>query len=220
MKNWFLKNYKNYICLFLSIILLGVVSVLFNNSHFGSDSIFCLSQGINVKFNIPIGLVNILLNVLFFMIMLIINKKAIGFGTVLMAVVLGFSIDLMFYLNFIPDLNDLGITGPLYVVLQCAYILIGLAIGGFSISLYIYANRGISPFEGVLLKIGEVTKMPYWAVKIINDVIFYLIGFLLGGTIGVGSIMAAFLFGPSISLFGKIWKKFDFLGEYKNEKNK
>lgn len=219
MKNWIKNNYKNYLCLLFSIVLLGVVSVLFNNSNFGSDSIFCLNQGIAEATKLSLGVVNILLNLLFIIIMLIINRKAIGVGTVLMLVLLGLSMNIMLKLNFIPDLKNVDVHPVLYVFLQCLYIISGLAIGGFAISLYFYANRGLAPFEGVLAKITEVTKIPFWAVKIVNDVIFYVVGFLLGGTIGIGSIIAATLYGPSISLFGKLWKKFDFLGEYKkNEK--
>lgn len=219
MKNWFLKNYKNYLCLIFAILILGIVSVLFNNANFGSDAIFCLNQGLATKLKLPIGVVNIIMNGAFFIVMLIINRKDIGVGTVLMLLLLGTSIDIMMGLNFIPNLANVELAKPLYIFLQCLYILLGLALGGFAISLYIYANRGISPFEGVLIKISAVTKIPYWATKIINDVIFYIIGFLLGGVIGIGSIIAACLYGPSISLFGKLWKKFDFLGEYKDEKN-
>lgn len=222
MKNWLRNNYKNYICLFIVFPLLGIVSILFNNANFGSDAIFCLNQGVSVALKLPLGVVNIMLNCLFFIIMIFFNRKAIGVGTILMMILLGVFIDLMMMVNFIPDLGKLKDTLEpiLYVVLQVAYVLTALVIGGFAISLYIYANRGVSPFEGVLIRVSEVTRIPFWACKIINDVIFYIIGFVLGGTIGIGSIIAAILYGPSISLFGKMWKKIDFLGEYKNEEIK
>lgn len=222
MKKWIAKNYKNYLCLLVVFPILGIVSVLFNNSNFGSDSIFCLNQGVANALNLPLGVVNILLNLLFLIIMLIINRKAVGVGTVLMMAVLGLFIDLMMMLNFIPNLALLkdSIHPIIYVCLQVLYIFAGIILGGFAISLYIYANRGIAPFEGVLMKISEVTRIPFWACKIINDVIFYIIGFVCGGVIGIGSIIAATLYGPSISLFGKMWKKIDFLGENKNEETK
>ena len=170
MKNWISKNYKHYLCLLFSIIILGIVSVLFNNSNFGSDSIFCLNQGIAHSLKLPLGVVNILMNVVFMIVMLIINRKAIGIGTLLMLVFLGVSIDVMMKLNFIPNLANLDLHPVLYVTLQVTYILLGLALGGFAISLYLYANRGIAPIEGVLVKVSQVTKIPFWLVCIFSSV--------------------------------------------------
>lgn len=220
MRNWLKKNYKHYLCLITSIIILAIVNVLFNNSNFGSDSIFCLNQGVAKALGIKLGYANLMINGLFLVIMLIINRKSIGVGTILMIAFLGVLINLVLKINIIPNLASIELPKNFEVVLQITYILLALALGGFAISLYIYINRGLSPFEGVTVKLSQVTKIPFWVVKIITDVIFFVIGYLLGGVIGVGSIIAALLYGPSISLFGKIWKKFDFLKENKNEKTK
>lgn len=207
MKKWFLNNYKQYICVIISIILLAFVNVFFNNSNFGSDSIFCLNQGVSKFLKIEIGYATLIMNGLFVVIMLIINRKAIGVGTILTIIFLGPLINIIIKLNIIPDLASVKLPKVPYVLLQITYILIALLLGGISISLFIYTNRGLSAFEGVLTKIVIVTKIPFWAVKIISDIIFFIVGFLLGGTIHIGSIISAILYGPSISLFSKVWKK-------------
>ena len=219
MKKWFLNNYKQYICVIISIILLAIVNVFFNNSNFGSDSIFCLNQGVSKFLKIEIGYATLIMNGLFVVIMLIINRKEIGVGTILTILFLGPLINIIIKLNIIPDLASVELPTVPYVLLQIAYILIALVLGGISISLFIHTNRGLSAFEGVLTKIASVTKIPFWAVKIISDIIFFIVGFLLGGTIHIGSIISAILYGPSISLFSKVWKKLNLFQERKNEKN-
>lgn len=221
MKKWFLNNYKNYICLVVAIIFLAFASVFFNNSHFGSDSIFALNQGVSKLIKVSVGTTNIIIGVIAFIILLIIDKKAIGVGSVLMALTMGMFINLIMKIGIVPDLASTGLPTILDITLKLLYIFIAIALGGFGIALYIYANRGISPIEGIIIKIQKVTKMPFWLVKIINDVLFYLVGFILGATINVGSVFAAFLYGPVISLFTKMLNKIDLLGEVKNvEQNK
>lgn len=217
MKKWFLKNYKNYICLLVAIILLALASVLFNNSGFGSDSIFALNQGLSKVTNLSLGVVNIIVGAVAFIILLIIDRKAIGVGTVLMALTMGLFLDLIDKLGIVPNLDSFEFNKIVMFLLKLLYIVLAISIGGFGIALYIYANRGISPLEGIIIKIQKVTKIPFWLVKIINDVIFYVVGFLLGATIGIGSIITAFTYGPMISLFTKLLNKINFLKEDNNE---
>ena len=216
MKKWFLKNYKNYLCLFFAIILLSFASVFFDYSDFGSDSIFALNDGLATKTGLSLGNTNLIIGATSFLILVIIDRKSIGVGTFVMALTMGLCIDIVIKLNIVPKLSNYEMHFILKYTLKLFYVLFAITIGGFGIALYIYANRGISPLEGILMKITKVTKMPFWLVKIINDIIFYTVGIILGATFNVGSIIAAFTYGPVISMFSKMLAKSGFLKE-KNE---
>lgn len=214
MKKWFLKNYKNYICLIVAIILLACANLFFEYSNFGSDSIFALNQGVSLTTGITIGTSSIIIGVIAFIILLIIDRKSIGVGTVLMSLTMGIFYDLIKKLNIIPNIGIMEFDNVILEYgLKLLYILIAIGVGGFSVALYIYANRGISPLEGILVKINKMTNVPFWLIKIINDVLFFVVGFIMGATIGVGSIIAACLYGPVISFFGRLFNKINFLGD-------
>lgn len=220
MKKWFLRNYKNYICLVVAIILLACANLFFEYSNFGSDAIFALNQGLALTTNITIGQSSIIIGVIAFIIILIIDRKSIGVGTVLMTLTMGIFYDLIKALNIIPNIGVMEFDNIILEYgLKLLYILLAIGIGGFSVALYIYANRGISPLEGILIKINKVTNVPFWLLKIINDVLFFLVGFIMGATISFGSIIAACLYGPVISWFTKLFNKLNFLGDKEtNEK--
>ena len=227
MKKWFLNNYKNYLCLILGIVIMAFSSVFFNNSHFGSDAIYTLNQGLSKLTHLDTGITNIIIGVIAFIVLLIIDRKAIGVGTFLMAIFLGLIISLLFKINivpnlsyeyieslsFIPTVDFISIPKVVYLLLQLLYTILAIVLGGFGVALYIYGNRGISPLEGILIKIQKVSKVPFWVVKIINDIIFYAIGLILGATFGIGSLIAAFTYGPMISFFGKLLKKSNIIKE-------
>ncbi len=206
-------------------------SVFFNNSHFGSDAIYTLNQGLSILTSLDTGITNIIIGVIAFIVLLIIDRNAIGVGTFLMAIFLGIIISFLFKINIIPNLNYeyieslsfipsvewISIPKVVYLLLQLLYTFLAILFGGFGIALYIYGNRGISPLEGILIKIQKATKIPFWGIKIINDIIFYIIGLLLGATFGIGSIIAAFTYGPVISFFGKLLKKTNIIKEEKQD---
>ena len=86
-------------------------------------------------------------------------------------------------------------------------VLIGIVIGGLGLALYMYADLGLSPFEGIIVTISNETKVRFGIIKIIFDAIYFTTGALLGGVFGIGSIMTVFLYGPTIDMFMKLLKK-------------
>lgn len=203
------KYYKNWLLLVIGIILLAIGSTFFSASLAGSDSILTLSQGIANILHISLGWANIICNVVFLILTIIFNRKALGEGSVLMVVCIGLLINLFTSLEFIPIATKLW--------MKILYVLIANVICAMGLAMYIYANRGLSPFEGVLMAIKKKIKWPLWIVKIINDATFYLIGFLLGAVVNFGSIITMIIYGPLMDLFLKLLKKTNFIKEENNQ---
>ena len=81
---------------------------------------------------------------------------------------MGIFYDLIKKLNIIPNIGIMEFDNVILEYgLKLLYILIAIGVGGFSVALYIYANRGISPLEGILVKINKMTNM--WVSFFINS---------------------------------------------------
>jgi uncharacterized membrane protein YczE len=66
---------------------------------------------------------------------------------------------------------------------------------------------GLSPFESVVVAIQEKLKTHFRYVKIVFDAVLFIIGYLLGGVVGFGSIIAIITIGPLVDLFILVFKK-------------
>ncbi len=192
-------KYKNYLILILGAILMAVGGVLFLTSLLGSDAIMVFNQGVAKTLNMEVGFAVMITNLLILVIMVILDRKTIGPGTIILIFLLGFGI------NFINDLNIFKTSDKVFI--NYLMVLGGIVIGGLGIAMYIYSDLGLAPFEGILIFIEKKTKWHFWIIKVINDAIFFTAGYLLGGTFGIGSIMTVFLFGPIIHLYRRLLEK-------------
>lgn len=187
------KYWKRVLMLFIGVILMALGGALFLVAGLGSDALMVLNQGFAVIFNLDVGYGIIIGNCFFLIIMLVLDKKSFGLGTVAIALFLGLIVNLILDIGFMQK--------PDTVFSQYLLLFIGIVIGGAGIALYIESNLGYSPFEGILLYIEKKTNIHFWLLKIINDAIFFVVGYFLGGTFGIGSIITIFCYGPVIDFF-------------------
>lgn len=190
------KYYLNILILLIGMILMAFGGSFFITSQMGSDALMVFNQGLAHFLNIEVGYALIISNCIAFFVIVFINRKTIGLGTIVIALLLGPMI------NFIININIL--VTPNNVFLKLMMTLLGNLIGGLGIAMYLYADVGLSPFEAIIITIEKKTKWRFAFLKIINDAIFFLIGFLLGGKFGIGSIITVIIFGPIIAFFLKI----------------
>lgn len=197
------KYYLNVIILLIGTILMAFGGSFFIISEMGSDALMVLNQGIANTLSIKVGYAMIISNVVAFLLIIFLDRKTIGLGTIAITFLLGPMINVIINANVLLTPNNL--------FLKLGFTLLGNIVGGFGIALYLYANVGLSPFEAIILRIEKVTKWRFAIIKIINDAIFFLIGMLLGGRFGIGSIITVIIFGPIIGFFLKSLKKSNIL---------
>lgn len=193
------KYYRNVIVLLLGVLLLSIGGALFLTANIGSDSLMVFNQGISVVLKTKVGLAIMISNIIAFFIIFFINKKTLGLGSLAIIFLLGPTIQIIKDANIFKPPNTL--------ILQILMVLIGIVIGGLGLALYMYADLGLSPFEGIIVTISNKTKVRFGIIKIIFDAIYFTTGALLGGVFGIGSIMTVFLYGPTIDMFMKLLKK-------------
>lgn len=179
----------------ISIIAINFVAFggsLFLKSGLGGDSITLLLEGIHEYFNLNYGVIGIFYNGIFIILAMVVNRNSLGIGTFLYAFTCGYFVD--FYTAIIGDLikgNSLPIS---FIFITIGQISICL---GFTI--LISMNIGMSGLDAVLYYIEKQYHIKYKIIKTIIDIVFCIIGMLLGGVFGSGSIFAMLTGGTIIS---------------------
>lgn len=143
-----------------------------------------LHQGINKHTDIPIGTISILVG-LFLFVLWIPLKQRPGIGTVLNVFVIGLSIDAFLLVDFEPK----GLP------LRVAVCVLGDVIISASGGLYIGAGLGSGPRDGLMT--GLVAKgYPLRTVRTLIELSVLVAGWLLGGSVGFGTVLFALTVGP------------------------
>lgn len=202
MKKLNLKLYLFKILCFLIgcfIIQLGVA--FFIKSNTGVDSFTIFMQGLSNLLNITVGQANILVMGIVFIGMLIFTREYIRLGTFLAVITAGPFLDLINQLLEGYGIETLPLIVRLVMVaMSCVIIAIGFSI-------LKSAELSVAPTDQLPLIIVDKTNWQYKWVRITMDVIFIVVGFSLGGVLGLGTIIATLLIGPCIQYFLPIIEK-------------
>lgn len=201
----------------LSIAHLGVT--LFLLADMGSDPFNVLIQGLfetiygitGLTF-ITHGRIHIAISFLIIIVLLLTDRSYIKIGTILCMLFGGPIIDVFTFLlgPVFSSLNSFGIR----IIMQVAGCII-LALG---MTIVIKSEAGTGPNDLVSLVLSDKLHKKFSLVRIIVDFSFVLVGFLLGGSVGIGTIICALCVGPvagfflprSEKLVGHLLEKFNF----------
>ena len=176
----------------LAIAHLGVT--LFLLSDLGSDPFNVLIQGLHSALPWPAfmdthGRVHLLVSLLIMLVLLLAAKGFVKIGTVICMALGGPIIDLWEILLG-PMLGVLPLGG------RIALLVVGCIILAFGMTIVISSDLGAGPNDLVAVSISELSRKPFGVVRVCVDVAFALVGWLLGGVLGVGTVVCAFLVGP------------------------
>jgi uncharacterized protein len=173
----------------LGLILFGLGEALLIASGAGVSPWTVLAQGIAGIFDWSIGFTTMIISfvILVFWIPL---KRVPGIGTILNALIIAFMID--FSLPILPSPGQLQ-----WQIVQAA---IGVAVVGLASGMYLTANLGAGPRDGLMTGLQALTRLPIATIRISIEVTVVLAGWYLGGVVGVGTLLFAFGVGPCVAL--------------------
>jgi uncharacterized membrane protein YczE len=177
----------------VGLVMFGVGIALMLRSELGLPPWDVLHQGLAEQFGLSVGMWSIVISFLVLLLWLPLRERY-GIGTVLNAIIIGVVIDVASL--FIPQPESTLIDT---VMLVGGILLIGLASG-----MYIGANLGPGPRDGLMTAVarrGPSIRATRWGLEIV----VLIIGILLGGTFGVGTIAFALFIGPLVQLFLPRW---------------
>lgn len=168
----------------------GVYLTIQANIGVGPWDVFCI--GLSKTFPLSYGMCSILISVVILGIDIALREK-IGIGMFLDAVLVGKSVDLFNSLDLVPMQSKLYISIPIMIL--------GLFIQGFSQYLYMKSALGCGPRDSMLVGLTrKLKKVPIGVINIIEHCIVTFLGWLLGGPVGIGTLICAFLTGPIMQI--------------------
>lgn len=174
------------------LMISGVGVGIFLYSQLGVDPASVLELGLGNVFHVSYGTASALTNVVILAIVFLVDKSYINISSLLAIFGIGYTAD------FTKFVLDSVIQGELNLVVRIIMILAGCLIMAVGIATYIRADLGVGAIDLVSEIISNKGKFTYRIVRVVCDVTFVVVGFFLGGTVGVGTVVAAFMTGPAV----------------------
>lgn len=175
--------------LYIGLSLYGLSTAMFVRADLGADPWNVFHLGVAKLLTMDIGTVMIVTGALVLLFWIPIRQRP-GLGTISNVIVIGLAADAA--LSLMPTLETLPARGALLVF---AVIVNALATG-----MYIGAGFGAGPRDGLMTGIHARTGWSVRSVRTAIEVSVLLIGWLLGGTVGIGTVLYALAIGPLIQI--------------------
>jgi len=180
---------STFFFLCFGLILFGLGEGLLIVSAMGNSPWTVLAEGIHLDVGFSIGLITIFISIVVLLFWFPLNQKP-GIGTILNALIVGVMIDLC--IKFVPT--------PENYISQLLLAVAAICIVGLGGGIYLVANLGPGPRDGLMIGIQKKTILPIAAVRAFLEIIAMSIGWYLGGTVGIGTLLFAFGIGPAVAL--------------------
>ena len=185
----FKPRIKTLFYLVLGLVIFGFGESLLIHSMIGLSPWLVLAEGIAINLNWSIGFATFACSVGVLLMWLPLKQQP-GVGTILNIIIIAGVIDMSIYLF------DFSTTSSLINLLvgSLGVILVGLGSG-----IYLIANLGPGPRDGLMTGLQRVTQYPIAWVRVCIEVSVVGLGWTLGGTVGVGTLLFAFGIGPAVA---------------------
>ncbi|WP_240449875.1 YitT family protein [Streptomyces sp. S1] len=176
--------------LYVGLTLYGVSSALLVRGSLGLEPWGVLHQGLAEKTGLTIGVVSIVVGAVVLLLWIPIRQRP-GLGTVSNVFVIGLAMDGT--LALVPESDGLAVRVPLLVL--------GIVLNGVATGLYIAARFGPGPRDGLMTGLHRLTGRSIRLVRTALEVAVVATGFLLGGSVGIGTVLYALSIGPLAQFF-------------------
>ncbi len=171
------------------LMLFGLGESLIITAGTGMSPWTVLAEGLSISTGLSIGTLTFLISLAVLLLWIPI-KQLPGVGTMLNVIIIAAVIE--WSLPFLPHPEQYG-----FQILQA---LIGTLIVGFATGIYLIANLGPGPRDGLMTGFQRITGLPIAWVRVLIEVAVVCIGWTLGGTLGLATLLFAFGIGPAVSL--------------------
>ena len=190
---WSLGTGKHHIqrltILFFGLTIFGIGEAFLVVSSLGNSPWVVLSEGISINTFLNIGESTFLVSVLVLLLWIPLKQRP-GFGTIANIVIIAAAIEVGLF--FIPAVES--------IFLKYFYVLFGIALVGAGSALYITCGLGTGPRDGLMTGLHYKSGVRVGRVRLGIEVVAASTGALLGGSLGIGTLLFALLIGQSVAI--------------------
>jgi uncharacterized membrane protein YczE len=175
--------------LFFGLLIFGLGDALLIQSTIGNAPWSVLAQGVSGKLDITMGWSTFAISTLVLLLWIPLKEKP-GFGTLSNITIIAIAIQIG--VSIFPTQDNF------FVAVACC--LLGISMVGFGSALYITCGLGPGPRDGLMTSLHKASGIRIGRVRLAIEGSVLLLGWLLGGTVGLGTLLFALLIGQSIAI--------------------
>lgn len=183
-------SFSTFLILILGLSLFGFGEALLVITGLGNSPWVVLSEGLTKRTGLDIGVTTFLVSVVVLLLWIPLKEKP-GLGTISNIVVISAVLDVS--IKFLPKVETLAVGIPVTIA--------GVLIVGLGSSLYLTCNLGPGPRDGLMTSLHNKTGVRVSRVRLLLEVSVLTIGYLLGGTVGIGTLLFAAGIGRAVALW-------------------
>ncbi len=183
--------------LFIGLFLYAVGIVLTINANLGLSPWDVFHRGFSNQIGITMGQASIIVGLLFVILDWILGEK-VGIGTICNMLFIGMFMDLLMLNNLIPVFRNL--------IGKVVMMLLGMFVIGIASYFYISAGLGSGPRDGLMIALTKKTKKSVRFIRNSIELTVLIIGYILGGTVGVGTLIMVIGGGYFVQFAFKLFK--------------
>ena len=169
----------------IGLVIYGFSAAVMIQALIGIDPWDVFHQGLSVRTGVPFGIVIIIVGAGVLLLWIPLRQK-LGIGTVLNLFIIGLTLD--FFLGILPTASG--------VWMSLGFFIFGVIFNGLAIALYVGAGLGAGPRDGLMMGLVRRSGRPLWLVRTTIEITVLAGGWMLGGTVGIGTVIYALTIGP------------------------
>jgi uncharacterized protein len=182
-------NPKRAVILFFGLFIFGLGDSLLIQSQIGNAPWSVLAQGLSERLDITLGWSTFLISSLVLLLWIPLKERP-GLGTLSNIVVIAVAIQIG--ITFFPQTENF--------LVGVIYSLVGISLVGFGSAFYITCGLGSGPRDGLMTAIHKRSGIRIGRVRLAIEANVLILGAILGGTVGLGTLLFAVLIGQSIAI--------------------
>ena len=182
---------KKYVIMIMGALVIGCGVGFVVYAALGSDAMTTFQSGLAATLGISLSAATLAANLIFLVLLFVIDRKRVSIDTALCPLCI--SAGVWLFSLFIPAVTAM----PLRVL----YMAVGIIVVGLGIGIGAQTDTGSNPYDGFVLAISEKIGKPYRLMRPVLDVFLLVIGILLKGSLGIGTIAAVLLQGTIAQFF-------------------
>ena len=184
------RHLRRWPQLLVGLVLAAMSIAMMVEARLGLDPWNVLHEGLVKHLDLSFGTVTVISGVVVLLLWIPL-RQPLGAGTIINAVLIGLLVDAALWLVPTPD----------ELWLRAMFLLVGLVLCGAAGAVYLGSHLGPGPRDGLMTGLVARTGRSIRLVRTVLEASVLLVGFLLGGTVGIGTVLFAVAIGPLIQFF-------------------